>query len=79
MPIIARKRRVAHAATMSVITGSMTVFMATLRNHGFGDGFVELWLKTVVVVYPTIMFSILVIGPRVHRLIERMIPHPAAD
>lgn len=74
MPGNSLKHRVVFAACMAVITGSLTSTFNILRNYGFQPNFFEHWLRAVTVVYPTIMFCIVVISPYVHRLVARYIP-----
>lgn len=62
------------ALIMAGVTGTMTCTMGTLRNHGWQPGFMQAWLHTFEFVYPTIVFSILVLAPHVHRLLDRLLP-----
>lgn len=68
------KRRIAFALTMGAVTTGIISFVIVALNLGFTDRFARLWLCSWGTAYAIVIPAILMIGPRVQALIDRLIP-----
>src|SRR5260221_1185809 len=68
------KRRITFALSMGVVTTGIISFTIIALNLGFSDKFLRLWLRSWGTAYAIVIPVILLIGPRVQGLIDRLIP-----
>lgn len=68
------KQKIAFAAIMGVITTGIISFSLISINFGFSDGFFSIWLKSWGMAYVIVIPAILLIGPKVQKVIDRKFP-----
>lgn len=68
------KRKIAFAMLMSVVTTGMISFALIAVNLGFSEHFARIWLRSWGVGYVLAIPAILLIGPRIQGLVERLVP-----
>ncbi|NIJ53428.1 DUF2798 domain-containing protein [Dyadobacter arcticus] len=64
------KQKIAFAMIMGVITTGIITFTLISLNVGFVPNFLVIWLKSWSMAYLVVIPVILVIGPRVQKLVE---------
>jgi hypothetical protein len=69
-----RKRRIAFALSMGVVTTGVISFVLIALNVGFAEGFTLAWLRSWGVAYVVVIPAILVIGPQLQALVDRLLP-----
>ncbi len=67
------KQKIAFAMIMGVITTGIISFSLISINLGFNDNFLTIWLKSWAMAYVIVIPAILIIGPRVQKLIDKRI------
>ena len=70
---IETKRKIAFALLMGVVTTGIISFVLIGLNVGFSKGFIPTWIYSWSISYIIVIPAILVIGPRLHTLIDRVI------
>ena len=68
------RRRIAFALTMGIVTTGIISFTIVSLNLGFTDKFALQWLRSWATAYAIVIPNILLIGPRVQAVIDRLIP-----
>jgi hypothetical protein len=68
------KRRIAFALLMGTVTTGVVSFVLIAVNLGFTSAFARIWLRSWGVGYALAIPGILLLGPRVQALVDRMIP-----
>ncbi len=68
------KRKIAFAMLMGVVTTGMVSFALIAVNLGFSEHFTRIWLRSWGVGYVLAIPAILIFGPRIQGLVERLIP-----
>ena len=68
------KRKVAFALSMGIVTTGIISFALIALNVGFSQGFVPAWLLSWGAGYALVIPAILLIGPRLQALVDRLIP-----
>lgn len=70
---IERKRKVAFALLMGVVTTGIISFAILVLNVGLSEGFVAKWLRSWGVGYLIVVPVILLMGPRLQSRIDQLI------
>lgn len=68
------KRKVAFALSMGIITTGIISFVLIALNVGFSPTFARTWLRSWALGYVLVIPAILVIGPRIQAVVDRVIP-----
>ena len=68
------KRKIAFALTMGIVTTGIVSFVLIALNLGFSERFALVWLRSWGVGYALAIPAILLIGPRIQALIDRVLP-----
>jgi hypothetical protein len=66
------KERIAFALIMGVVTTGIISFTLISINIGFVTNFLVIWLKSWSMAYAIVIPVILLIGPKVQKLVESM-------
>jgi hypothetical protein len=69
------KQRLAFALIMGIITTGIISFTVISINLGFPEYFLRVWFRSWVTAYLVVVPSILIIGPRVQRAVDRLFNH----
>jgi len=67
------KNKIAFALYMGVITTGIISFSLIAINLGFTENFLKVWLKSWGMAYVLVIPAILIIGPRVQKVIDQNI------
>ena len=67
------KQRIAFALLMGVVTTGIISFVILALNLGFTERFVIAWMRSWAIAYVIVIPAILVIGPRVQSLVDRIV------
>lgn len=67
------KNKIAFALSMGVITTGIISFSLIAINLGFTENFLNVWLKSWGMAYVLVIPAILIIGPRVQKIIDQNI------
>jgi hypothetical protein len=67
------KRKIAFALLMGVVTTGIISFVLLALNVGFSEEFALKWLRSWVVGYVIVIPAILLIGPWLQALVERVV------
>jgi hypothetical protein len=67
------KNKIAFALSMGVITTGIISFSLIAINLGFTENFLKVWLKSWGMAYVLVIPAILIIGPRVQKVIDQNI------
>lgn len=67
------KKKIAFALIMSAVTTGIVSFTVVAVNLGFADEFLTLWLKSWPIAYLVAVPSILIIAPRIEKLVGYLI------
>lgn len=66
------KQKITFALIMGIITTGIISFSLIAINLGFSDRFFKVWLKSWLISYLIVVPAILIIGPLVQKLIDRI-------
>jgi len=66
------KQKITFALIMGVITTGIISFSLIAINLGFSDRFFKVWLKSWLLSYLIVVPAIIIIGPLVQKLIDRI-------
>lgn len=67
------KRKIAFALTMGVITTGLISFTLICVNIGIKENFFKIWLKSWMIAYIIAVPAILIISPRVQKMVDQFI------
>lgn len=67
------KKKIAFALIMGLITTGIISFSLITINIGFSDNFLNIWTKSWALAYIIVIPTILIIGPRIQKIIDRKI------
>lgn len=67
------KNKIAFALSMGIITTGIISFILIAINVGFIANFLKTWIKSWVIAYVIVIPAILIIGPRLQKIIDRKI------
>ncbi|HSI46601.1 MAG TPA: DUF2798 domain-containing protein [Methylophilus sp.] len=70
---VAFKRQLLFAALMSLVTVNIVSISILLINHVPKAQLLEKWLTSIIVAWPIVFLSILMVAPRLLRLVERLV------
>jgi hypothetical protein len=70
------KHKIAFALVMGVITTGTISFALIALNLGFGERFLRTWLKSWAMGYAVVIPAILILGPLVQRMVDRVLAKP---
>jgi hypothetical protein len=73
------KQKIAFAMIMGIITTGIISFTLISLNIGFVTNFLVIWLKSWSMAYLLVIPVILVVGPRVQKLVETIFKEAAAQ
>jgi hypothetical protein len=68
------KRKIAFALMMGVVTSGFISFVLIALNLGFSERFPRIWLRSWGTSYFLAIPAILLVGPRVQALVDRLLP-----
>ncbi|SKC01612.1 DUF2798 domain-containing protein [Dyadobacter psychrophilus] len=66
------KQKIAFAMIMGVITTGIISFSLVSINIGFVANFLVIWLKSWIMAYTIVIPVILLVGPRVQKMVETL-------
>lgn len=66
------KQKIAFAMIMGVITTGIISFSLVSINIGFVANFLVIWLKSWIMAYAIVIPVILLVGPRVQKMVEAL-------
>ncbi|MCF0043310.1 DUF2798 domain-containing protein [Dyadobacter fanqingshengii] len=66
------KQKIAFAMIMGVITTGIISFSLVSINIGFVANFLVIWLKSWIMAYTIVIPVILLVGPRVQKMVEAL-------
>jgi low affinity Fe/Cu permease len=66
-----KKQKLAFALIMGIITTCIISFTLVSVNIGFGPMFMRIWLRSWAIAYLVAIPAILIIAPRVQKLVDR--------
>lgn len=69
-----KKRKIAFALSMGIVTTGIISFVLIALNLGFSDRFASAWLRSWGAGYLLVIPAILLIGPRLQSQVDRLIP-----
>lgn len=67
------KQRIAFALLMGVVTTGIISLTLISINVGFGENFLRTWLRSWATSYVIVIPAILLIGPRIQAMIQRIV------
>ncbi len=67
------KNKIAFAFLMGVITTGIISFTLISVNIGFTEKFLRIWLKSWGMAYLVVIPAILIIGPRIQNLVDKLL------
>ena len=68
-----RKRKIAFALMMGVVTTGIISFVLIALNVGFSETFAVAWLRSWGIAYMIVVPAILLVGPALQAQIDRLI------
>jgi hypothetical protein len=68
-----RKRKIAFALMMGVVTTGIISFVLIALNVGFSETFAVAWLRSWGIAYVIVVPAILLVGPALQAQIDRLI------
>lgn len=71
------KRKIAFAMIMGVITTCIISFLLIAINVGFTEKFFKIWIKSWLLSYTIAIPAILIIAPRIERLVDSLFKDPS--
>jgi hypothetical protein len=73
------KQKIAFALIMGIITTGIISFTLISINIGFSDAFFRIWLRSWAMAYLVVIPAILVIGPFVQSIVDRLFKEEKRD
>jgi len=73
------RQRIAFAMIMGIVTTGIISFTLISINVGYSDRFVTIWLRSWGTAYLVVIPAILLIGPLIQQLVERLFPSGRAE
>jgi hypothetical protein len=68
------KQKIAFALLMGIVTTGVISFTLIAINIGFTNRFAPIWLRSWGIAYLVVIPAILLIGPQVQRIVNRLFP-----
>jgi hypothetical protein len=72
------KQKIAFALIMGIVTTGVISFTLIAVNIGFTSVFLATWLRSWAMAYVVVIPCILVVAPRVQRLVDRLFAQDSA-
>jgi hypothetical protein len=66
------KQKIAFALLMGIVTTGIISFTLVAVNIGFGERFLQVWPRSWALAYAVVIPAILIIGPQVQRVVDRL-------
>ncbi|MBL7932849.1 MAG: DUF2798 domain-containing protein [Bacteroidia bacterium] len=66
------KQKIAFALIMGIVTTGIISFTLISINLGFTERFLKIWLKSWAMAYTVVIPAILIIGPRVQKVVDHL-------
>jgi hypothetical protein len=73
------KQKIAFALIMGIVTTGIISFTLISINIGFTEKFLYIWLRSWAMAYIVVIPAILIIGPLVQKLVNRMVPEKTPE
>lgn len=73
------KKKLAFALIMGVVTTGIISFSLISINIGFVPKFLAIWLKSWLMAYVIVIPAILIIAPKIEKLVDYMLKETAVD
>jgi hypothetical protein len=67
------KNKIAFALVMGIVTTGIISFTLIVINIGFTERFLNTWLRSWAVAYLVVVPAILILGPVIQKLIDRIL------
>lgn len=67
------KNKILFALIMGIVTTGIISFALITVNIGFNEKFTKIWLRSWGLAYLVVIPAILIIGPLVQRLVDRLL------
>jgi hypothetical protein len=67
------KRKIVFALSMGIVTTGIVSFVLIALNLGFTANFMQVWLRSWVIGYVLVTPAILLVGPRLQAMLDRLI------
>ncbi len=67
------RNKILFALIMGIITTGIISFTLISINIGFNDKFLKIWLRSWAMAYVVVIPAILIIGPRVQNLVDKLL------
>jgi hypothetical protein len=67
------KQKIAFALLMGIVTTGIISFTLIGINLGFVPSFVKIWLKSWAMAYTVVVPAILLIGPKIQKLVFKLV------
>lgn len=68
------KQKIAFAFLMGIVTTGIISFMLISINIGYIPSFFKIWFSAWATAYAVVIPAILIIGPLVQRLVDKLFP-----
>ena len=67
------KNKIAFALMMGVVTTGIISFTLISVNIGYSEKFLKIWLRSWGMAYLVVIPAILIIGPRIQNLVDKLL------
>jgi len=67
------KQKIAFALLMGIVTTGIISFTLISINIGYTEAFLRIWLKSWAIAYLVVIPAILIIGPNVQLLVNKIV------
>lgn len=67
------KSKIAFALIMGIVTTGIISFTLISVNIGYTDKFLKIWLRSWGMAYLVVIPAILIIGPRIQHLVDKLL------
>jgi hypothetical protein len=67
------KNKIAFALLMGIVTTCIISFTLIMVNVGYTDKFYHIWLRSWAIAYLVVIPAILIIGPRIQALVDKLL------
>jgi hypothetical protein len=73
------KQKIAFALIMGIVTTGIISFTLISINIGFTANFLSIWLRSWAMAYAVVIPAILLIGPQVQKIVNRLFPEKTPE
>jgi len=67
------KNKIAFALVMGIMTTGIISFTLISVNVGYTEKFLKIWLRSWGIAYLVVIPAILIIGPRIQKLVDKLL------